>query len=84
MISKLKKSIALIGLGFVNILHASMHLIQFIQSVLLINHSHHPHDDGVFDTISHNPYLSILWVIVGVFTLWVGIKDFIHHKKCNH
>jgi len=32
----------------------------------------------------HNPYFAILWGIVGLFTLWIGIKDFIHHKKCNH
>lgn len=32
----------------------------------------------------HSPYFAILWAIVGIFTLWIGIKDFIHHNKCKH
>lgn len=84
---ELKKSMVLIGLGVMNLLHAGMHILQFIQSVLLIKASsehHHHHDVGILETMIHSPYFAVLWAIVGLFTLWIGIKDFIHHKKCNH
>jgi hypothetical protein len=87
MNNKIRKSVVLIGLGAINLLHASMHIIQFIQSVLLVKSSidHHTHQhDGFLDDMLHNPYLAFIWAIVGLFTLWIGIKDFYHHKKCNH
>jgi hypothetical protein len=75
------KKILLIGSGFLNLIHAGTHLIQFIQSVFLISYTqeHHHHDDWL-----HNPFLSILWAIIGLITLYVGIKDYIHHRRCNH
>lgn len=82
---ELKKSIVLIGLGIVNILHAGMHILQFIQSLLLIKAStNHHHHEGILEVMLHSPYFAILWAIVGIFTLWIGVKDFIHHRKCNH
>jgi hypothetical protein len=85
---KLRKSLIIIGLGIINILHASLHIIQFIQSILLVRASTFgpkiKHDVGLIDRILHSPYFAILWGIVGLFTLWIGIKDFIHHRKCSH
>lgn len=85
---ELKKSMVLIGLGVVNLLHAGMHILQFIQSILLIKastgHHHHHHHGGILETMLHSPYFAILWGMVGLFTLWIGIRDFIHHRKCNH
>lgn len=81
---ELKKSMVLIGLGVINLLHAGLHILQFIQSIILVRASMETHHHGLFDTMLHSPYFAILWAIVGLFTLWIGIKDFIHHRKCNH
>jgi hypothetical protein len=79
--NNIKKSLLLIGLGGINVLHSLLHIVQFIQSLLLINnHSECSHDEGFFNS----PYFVILWAIVGVLTLVMGIKDFIHHRKCDH
>lgn len=89
MKNKLKKSIIIIGLGLINILHASLHIIQFIQSIILVRATTFgpkiEHNDiSTIDMLLHSPYFAIIWAIVGIFTLVIGIKDFIHHKKCNH
>jgi hypothetical protein len=86
---ELKKSMVLIGLGLINLLHAGLHILQFIQSMILVRAaSFGPKiknvDKSLIDVILHNPYFAILWAIVGLFTLFIGIKDFIHHRKCNH
>lgn len=86
----MKKYAILIFLGIINVLHAALHLIQAFQSFILIkssmNHEHHSHDSWI-DSILHNPFFAFLWGIIGIFTLWIGIKDFIYHRnhKCkNH
>lgn len=80
----MKKAIGLIGLGLVNLLHAGLHIAQFIQSLLLIRASTlDPHEDNVVEEIIHNPILAIVWGLVGLYTLYVGIKDFRHHKRCT-
>jgi hypothetical protein len=35
------------------------------------------------DAVLHSPILSIVWAVIGLITLYIGIKDFMHHKKCN-
>ena len=82
----MKKSLTLISVGILNLLHASSHIIQFIQSALLVSTSvaHNHKDEGVFEHILHNPILNIVWGLIGIFTLYIGIKDFRHHNKCNH
>ena len=87
--NNIRKSIILIGVGVLNFLHASLHIVQFVQSLLLINaathkHHHHHHDESFIESVLHNPYFAILWGIIGIVTLWIGIKDFIHHRKCKH
>ena len=86
--SKIKKSLLFIGLGAINLLHAGLHIIQFIQSVFLVtmsvDHHHHHEDGGFLETLLHNPIFALTWGIIGLLTLWIGIKDFRHHKKCNH
>jgi len=86
---ELKKSMILIGLGVINLLHAGLHILQFIQSMILVRAaSFGPKvehvDKNAIDTMLHSPYFAILWAFVGLFTLVIGIKDFIHHRKCNH
>jgi hypothetical protein len=76
------KKILLIGSGFLNLIPAGTHLIQFLQSIFLITYNqehHHDHDDWL-----HHPMFGLVWGIVGITTLYIGIKDFIHHRKCNH
>lgn len=72
---KNKKSLLLIGLGSINILHAGLHLLQFVQSVMLVAKS--------AQTDHENPLWSLLWAVVGLLTLYVGVKDFKHHSHCN-
>ena len=81
----MKKSFALIGIGVFNLLHASSHLLQFIQSLLMVSTTvvHNHKDESWIEKIIHNPILNILWVIIGVFTLYIGIKDFKHHNNCK-
>jgi hypothetical protein len=89
MENKLKKSIIIIGLGLINLLHASLHIVQFIQSMILVRAAtfgpkiEHQNISNI-DMLLHSPYFAIIWAIVGIFTLIIGIKDFIHHRKCQH
>jgi len=62
-----------IGLGLLNFTHGMFHIIQFIQSVLLISETHE----------THSIWFSILWALVGLLSLIIGIKDYRHHKKCE-
>ena len=76
-----------------NFLHAILHILQFIQSLILVKSStpiwmgkipnHHHHHDDFLDSLLHNPYFAILWGVVGIATLWIGIKDYKHHKECQ-
>lgn len=82
----MKKSLIIISVGLLNLLHALFHIIQFIQSVLLVTYSMegHNHESTWTDRILHSPYFAILWAIIGIITLVIGVKDYIHHRKCNH
>lgn len=82
---KFKTSLVLIGVGVMNFLHAALHLLQFIQSIILVKASthQHQHDDNFLESLLHNPYFAFLWAIIGISTLWVGIKDYKHHNKCQ-
>lgn len=75
------KSFLLIGLGGINILHASLHLLQFFQSIILVVNSQTPceHETGLL----HNPIFNLVWAVVGIITLYVGVKDFRHHNHCH-
>jgi uncharacterized membrane protein len=87
---KIKKSLLFIGLGAINLLHAGLHIIQFIQSVFLVSmsvdhhHHHHHHHKSFLETLLHNPIFALIWGIIGILTLVIGIKDFKHHNKCDH
>lgn len=75
-----------IFIGVLNVIHALSHLLQFIQSMLLISVSTHKHHDTWIETMLHNPYTNILWLVIGITSLYLGIKDYRHHKKhkCGH
>jgi hypothetical protein len=82
----MKKSIGLISIGILNLLHASSHIVQFIQSALLVTTSvaHNHENESFIESLLHNPILNIIWALVGIFTLYIGIKDFRHHNSCKH
>jgi hypothetical protein len=40
---------------------------------------HHDFISGML----HSPYFTMVWGIVGIITLIIGVKDFIHHRKCS-
>jgi hypothetical protein len=73
---KFKKSIALISVGALNAIHGIFHIIQFFQSMIMATSGH---SHSFFDS----PAFAVIWVILGFASLWIGVKDFKHHKKCN-
>ena len=86
--SKIKKSsIVLISVGFLNFVHGMLHVIQFLQSMIMIAYSAErtdQHSESVLDSILHHPMLAFLWAIIGLLTFIIGIKDFRHHRKCGN
>ena len=79
-----KKPLLLIGLGSVNLIHGLLHLLQFIQSILLVSASvQSKESESIFSTILHSPIFSLVWAVIGLVTLYIGIKDFKHHKDCH-
>lgn len=64
-------------------MHGLLHIIQFIQSMILLNYSTVEEDHSFIEEMIHNPIFSLIMGIVGITTLIIGIKDYIHHKKCG-
>lgn len=65
-------------------MHGLLHIIQFIQSMILLNYSTAEDDHSFLEEMIHNPIFSLIMGLVGVMTLIIGIKDYIHHKKCEN
>ncbi len=82
----MKKHIVLISVGVLNVLHGSFHLIQFIQSMFFVAYATHEHDhnESFIEKVMHNPIFALIMGIIGIITLVIGIKDYRHHKKCQH
>ncbi|MDR7131319.1 hypothetical protein J2X69_003680 [Algoriphagus sp. 4150] len=82
---KVKKStIALISVGLLNLVHGTLHVIQFLQSIMLIAYSTEKPDhssNSMLDNMLHHPMLAFLWAIIGLLTFIIGVKDFLHHRK---
>ena len=79
----INKTIAIIGVGVANLIHGGLHLVQFLQSLILLRTSTESHEEDFLDSILHHPIFAFIWAIIGIFTLYIGIKDYIHHKKCK-
>lgn len=79
----MKRPWILIGLGSLNLVHGALHLLQFIQSLLLVSSSFDGERHWGLDAFLHSPFLSVVWALVGLFTLYIGIKDFRHHRRCQ-
>jgi hypothetical protein len=80
---QINKTIAIIGVGLANLIHGGLHLVQFLQSLILLKESTETHGEDFPDNILHHPIFAFIWAIIGIFTLYIGIKDYIHHKKCK-
>ena len=81
------KPLFLISIGILNFLHGLMHILQFVQSLFLIGYSMEKHDHehhSFIEHVLHNPILAFVWAIIGIITLVIGIKDYRHHRKCDH
>lgn len=82
-----KRAIVLISVGLLNFVHGMLHVIQFVQSMVLIAYSTQRtehHSESTLDTILHHPMGAFLWAIIGLLTFIIGIKDFRHHRKCGN
>lgn len=80
----MKGYLILIGVGLFNSIHALLHLIQFIQSLMILSLStSHRESEGIVQEVLHNPFFNMVVGLIGVVSLVVGIRDFIHHKKCK-
>ncbi len=80
----MKKSIVLISVGVLNVLHGSFHIVQFIQSMFFVVYASHDHShgEGFIESVMHNPIFALIMGLIGILTLVIGIKDYRHHKKC--
>ena len=79
----MKKSILLILLGSLNLIHGIFHVLQFLQSIFLVAYSMDGHNHSWIEEIIHSPIMSFIWAIIGIFSLIIGIRDYRHHKKCE-
>jgi len=82
-------STTLVGMGALNTLHGSMHVIQAMQSFYLasnslVEHSHEGHTGGglmhIVEESMHNPYVGLAFAATGVLAISLGIRDKKHHK----
>lgn len=83
----MKKALILISVGLFNFLHGMLHIVQFIQSILLVAYSTDTHNlgkEGWVDKLLHNPFFAFFWAAIGIMTFVIGVKDYKHHRKCSH
>ncbi len=69
----------LILFGGINLIHGGLHLLQFIQSVFMVTVG--LGDEDTLHILFENPWLSLLWAIIGLVTLIIGMKDYFYHRK---
>jgi uncharacterized membrane protein len=81
----MRRSLLLLGGSVVNLIHFSTHIVQFVQSMLLIEGASHLHEDeSALEHVLHHPLMMGLWGLIGLVSFVIGVKDVIHHKKCSH
>lgn len=78
----MKKLGSLFILAILNVFHALIHLIQMAQSLFLASYSlDECKEDNWFHKMMESPWMSLIWLIVGILTIYLGIRDFKHHIK---
>ena len=80
----MKKIFIIIFIGFLNTIHGLLHIIQFIQSMILLKYSTVKEEHSFVEEMIHNPIFSLIMGFIGIITLIIGIKDYLHHKKCKN
>ena len=73
----MKKSFSLIGIGVLNVLHGSIHLLQAIQSIFIVTAT----ENSWTHTLMESPYMAPVWIFIGVVSLVLGYRDYKHHHK---
>lgn len=78
----MRKYRKLVFLVILNLIHASMHVFQAIQSLFLMSYSinHEPSQPNWIHKVLENPWMSIVWFLILIITIYTGIRDFKHHK----
>jgi hypothetical protein len=75
----------LIAVGVMNIIHGSIHIFQFIQSMLLTYYSVSNKESGAWiHKLMESPWMGLVWGFIGFITLYIGYQDYEHHKIENH
>ena len=77
----MKKIFIIIFIGFLNTIHGLLHIIQFIQSMILLKYSTVKEEHSFVEEMIHNPIFSLIMGFIGIITLIIGIKDYLQHKK---
>ena len=80
----MKKIFIIIFIGFLNTIHGLLHIIQFIQSMILLKYSTVKEEHSFVEEMIHNPIFSLIMGFIGIITLIIGLKDYLHHKKCKN
>ena len=71
---------SLITVFVINILHAALHIVQFIQSCLLVYHSKHNDKNDIIEHILHHPLVNFVWIVVGIISLYTVVNHIVTHK----
>jgi hypothetical protein len=45
---------------------------------------HSCENHSFIEELLHNPIFNIIWGIIGLLTLYIGVKDYFHHKSCKN
>ncbi len=72
----MKKILLIIAIGALNTMHGLLHIIQFMQSVFLATAEQ-------LDIVMEHPAFAVAMSIVGISSLVIGIKDFMHHTEAR-
>ncbi len=78
----MKKVTSLVLLGILNIIHGFSHLLQLVQSLFMASYSlGNNKEDNWYHNMMESSWMGFIWLIVGGLTIYLGIRDFKHHKK---
>lgn len=79
----LNKSLTIIVLGVINMGHILIHVVQVIQSLILAKNESNS-CEHISELSVENILITAFWVIVAITTIIIGVKDYIHHIRCDH
>lgn len=76
----MKRFKILIAVGVLNLIHGGFHILQFLQSILLTYYTLRHEDESWIHKIMESPIMGLFWGLLGALTLYIGYKDYKHHK----